>query len=806
MSVLDAELYRLSTVGYSAGLSQDDLLDESLMQEIDQQTLGHNISIEFLIKLLKTECLKTGLPHDLIHALTVARRFIPGSHPETKDKVYPGRLKVLERRASEAKVFRNSKLKGKLPEKRLDFDGDSMVTFESTERFKIRNEILLDESAEPQFSLEVIEKMFQVTREHVETVDRQSQELNGGFEPESVGRQFQLELRDSRPYRRAGFAFNRETEEFRRELVVPSPSNLTITTEAERVPRSLYMGSDFRYNQGYGRYQSYSVLERISVISEPREVQLHLFIARQDIRAVSDLLERGTDPHVARTTGLATKLWSYPPPIPPLIHAAVLGNTNIIELLIEHGAMIETSIGDRKTALICASIEGHADTVKFLLARGASINRGDEFGLTPLLHASRRGHKVVTDLLIQHGADINVQALHDKRTALYTAASIGYVSIVESLLEHQADINIAAANGFKALHAAANVQQDTIINLLVRSGAGVDSLTENEDGVACEQENLTALESLLEEGADVSISDSEDNTLLNTACPLFLKYGEDVNRGNREGCKPLHHAASKGHTSIISTLLNSGAVASINDATLSGWTPLHYAGKNGHLKAAEILLSRGAQADIQIKPQYETPLWIAISNDNPDMVALLLKNGASQLITCQAEPSNHFPLHAAAMNDCLEICELLFAHGGNANIEDDNRSTPIHYAALGGHMLVLFLLHRHQANIDHADMFGYTTLHVAISADQDDAASWLIGYGADVNYKSLKGITPLHVAALKGDRKTAKVLLNRGADRTALAGGLWGEGDKTAADIARRAGHLDLATFIDMYQNLYISR
>ncbi|KAF8859267.1 hypothetical protein BDZ45DRAFT_364252 [Acephala macrosclerotiorum] len=159
LSLLDSEIYKLSTIRHSTELAQEDLLDGSLVREIEQQIRGHRFSIEFLTEFLKTECLKFQL--------------IPGFHLQPPDGANALKLEELERRSLEAKAFRSSKLKGVISEKRTDFDAESKVTLESTETFRICKEQSINNSFEPQFSLEVIEKLFQVTREHTEVWDRE---------------------------------------------------------------------------------------------------------------------------------------------------------------------------------------------------------------------------------------------------------------------------------------------------------------------------------------------------------------------------------------------------------------------------------------------------------------------------------------------------------------------------------------------------------------------------------------------------------------------------------------------------------
>jgi hypothetical protein len=85
----------------------------------------------------------------------------------------------------------------------------------------------------------------------------------------------------------------------------------------------------------------------------------------------------------------------------PLILAARLGRTELVELLVSHGAKMESqdvslvssAIGSGlgKTALMHAASLGHSEIVKHLLAGGADVNATGESGLTALDLVSGKG-------------------------------------------------------------------------------------------------------------------------------------------------------------------------------------------------------------------------------------------------------------------------------------------------------------------------------------------------------------------------------------------------------------------------------
>ncbi len=90
--------------------------------------------------------------------------------------------------------------------------------------------------------------------------------------------------------------------------------------------------------------------------------------------------------------------------VPALIWAADLGYADIVELLIEHGARID-SRESGVSALMVASMEGHNRIVDKLIEAGANVNLQNQDGMTALMSAAFKGHDDIVTTLLEHGAD-----------------------------------------------------------------------------------------------------------------------------------------------------------------------------------------------------------------------------------------------------------------------------------------------------------------------------------------------------------------------------------------------------------------
>ncbi len=77
-------------------------------------------------------------------------------------------------------------------------------------------------------------------------------------------------------------------------------------------------------------------------------------------------------------------------------------------------------------------LRGHKDIVKMLLNKGANVNTQDGNGYTALIWAAAVGSKDIVEMLINAGVDVNAKDNNGK-TALMYAADYGDKEIIELL-------------------------------------------------------------------------------------------------------------------------------------------------------------------------------------------------------------------------------------------------------------------------------------------------------------------------------------------------------------------------------------
>jgi len=117
-----------------------------------------------------------------------------------------------------------------------------------------------------------------------------------------------------------------------------------------------------------------------------------------------------------------------------LILAAILGDMEALQLLIESGADVNAVSTLNTTALMAAAQNGDIKALRYLLARGADPNAKKKDDTTILMLAAMFGHAACIEALLEAGACVTAQDIYGY-TALMLAGSkesIALLSTAES--------------------------------------------------------------------------------------------------------------------------------------------------------------------------------------------------------------------------------------------------------------------------------------------------------------------------------------------------------------------------------------
>jgi ankyrin repeat protein len=166
----------------------------------------------------------------------------------------------------------------------------------------------------------------------------------------------------------------------------------------------------------------------------------------------------------------------------------------------------------------------NVELIKLLLDYKASLTFIDS-GLTTLMHAAASNSifsREIIQLLLDAGADINFQHFDaNGKTALMCARTY---SSCELLLQYNANVNIACKNSYTALTYATISNNVNVMQLLIKSGADIDTLNCQTTPLIEAYKNLNAgcnvetIELLLELGANPNTVTISGHTFITTIC------------------------------------------------------------------------------------------------------------------------------------------------------------------------------------------------------------------------------------------------------------------------------------------------
>nr|XP_018912083.1 PREDICTED: serine/threonine-protein phosphatase 6 regulatory ankyrin repeat subunit C-like [Bemisia tabaci] len=374
--------------------------------------------------------------------------------------------------------------------------------------------------------------------------------------------------------------------------------------------------------------------------------------------------------------------------------SAKRGYLEILEMLLEAGTEVNSTVSQGKTALHYAALRGDLKMIQVLLEYKADIDSQTNIGETPLTISASRGYKSTVETLLIAGAIIN---LPDKRgrSPVYNASKNGHVETVELLMKWGSQLDLKTCKGQTALSISARKNYLTIV------------------------ENL-------------------------------LGSRSDVNSVDLKGKTPLYEAAQRGHTQVVQRLLEHGAATDVRNQ--NDFTPLMAATEKGHLSTVESLLKFGAKLNTTDK-YGQSPLHVAITACHCEIVKLLLKYGTEHDIDLGFQT----PLLCAVEEDYLHIADVLIEAGANVNAKTPSRGeTPIHLATRKfqrSSYWIEFLL-KYGADINAQNGEGRTPLSISTHQSYSVTASFtLLKFGADTEKRDKHKKTPIWYAASEDTKK-----------------------------------------------------
>lgn len=428
------------------------------------------------------------------------------------------------------------------------------------------------------------------------------------------------------------------------------------------------------------------------------------------------------------------------------IHAAVqsglIDQGEVILQLLSKGADIDEkdTNNDGRTALMAAVLYSYTELVSLLLDHGANPNVKDDFGETALLTVCDNGETAIALKLIENGANLNdANALG--QTPLSKAVSHGHMELAVMLFEKLLDkgFNIyewKSDHNITALMCIAMVGHTEFAFKLIKAGVKID-----------DKDNLgeTALMKACKFGMRETVL-------------LLLKEKASVNEKDNIGQTALMKSIMHNHYELALTLIDNGA--HINEQDQNGATALAIACEHGWDEFALKIIDMGA--NINHKDNFgETALMKACQRGYTALALMLVENGAD-INDWKSDNGTSLIMEASLYGHTELVLKILNA-GAKINEKDDLFETALMKACASGQSETALTLISEGAQIEGKNIYGLNALMLAITHGHNTLASTLIDKGANVNEMNYDGTTVLMMAGQYGLREIVIKLINKGA-------------------------------------------
>ncbi|XP_048239007.1 uncharacterized protein LOC124117623 [Haliotis rufescens] len=507
----------------------------------------------------------------------------------------------------------------------------------------------------------------------------------------------------------------------------------------------------------------------------------------------------------------------------PVMNAAWRGKKDVFDFLVSKGADMTLTDDCNDSILHLACEGGNKPLVEYLLPK-TDINKRGNMGRTPVMNAAWKGKKDVFDFLVSKGADITLTD-DENNNILHLACRAGNKPLVEYLLP-KTDINKRGNMGRTPVMNAVRKGKKDVFDFLVSLGADITLTDDDNDNIlhlACRGGNKALVEYLLpktdinkrgnmgrtpvmnaawkgkkdvfdflvSKGADITVTDDENNNILHLACragnkPLvvYLLPKTDINKRGNMGRTPVMTAAWRGKKGVFDFLVSKGADITLTDDDNDNI--LHLACRGGKKPLVEYLLPK---TDINIRGNVGlTPLMTATVNGKKDVFDFLVSKGADITLTdddknnilhlaCEGgnKPLVEYllpkmdinchgkrgwtPVMKGAYSGKKDTFELLLSKRANPSLTGDDNDTLLHAASRGGNIDIV----RHvigDFDINTRGWKGHTPLMLAVAGGHTDVVDFLVDHGADVNVVDNDGDGILHLACEKGNLKMVKHVIS----------------------------------------------
>ncbi|XP_035206965.1 serine/threonine-protein phosphatase 6 regulatory ankyrin repeat subunit B-like isoform X2 [Stegodyphus dumicola] len=323
--------------------------------------------------------------------------------------------------------------------------------------------------------------------------------------------------------------------------------------------------------------------------------------------------------------------------------AARMKDNELVRVLLEKGADVNSTNKRGMTALHIAFNNSNFKLIRLLLEKGADVNMTDINGKTALHYTCIKSSAIISDyelirLLLKKGADVTKTDIYGK-TALHIAFAIKPSATVKLLIEKSPAyiLNLVDDYGNNPFDYACGRQSPEILKFILSRNSSVVVKDSNRGEALMRAVSysdakyaMPVASMLLEAGAEIHhrlliaaikragsvLKDTANYPAFLDFCMLLIDRGCDLNAVDWDGRTALHAAVVTNQEILVRKLLISGKDIDIEKRDSQGLTPLLYACRYVYWRVADLLILSGASLEGQNwEAVFETQISCKILKD-----------------------------------------------------------------------------------------------------------------------------------------------------------------------------------------------
>lgn len=407
-------------------------------------------------------------------------------------------------------------------------------------------------------------------------------------------------------------------------------------------------------------------------------------------------------------------------------------------------------------AIIFALQSGQVDSARKLMELGADLSAKNQQGHSVVHWAVMRRNNDFLQELIDEGAEIDLKD-NNHYTPLIMAVYYANVDGAKTLLKAGCSVDVEDQQGMSPLHASMGRGNEELIDILLEKGC--DMFKKNKQDVtpymlACQSGQMKYVKEFFDE------SKASEKSKQGQTCLLYSTYSNQIK--------------------IVEFLCEKTDL--VNVADVNGQTPLKVAVSYNNPEIVKVLLDHKADPNVKAANEYDLqPLVAAANNVSPEIVSALLEAGAKTTavenqtgnqalhVVCRSAAPQFGNANPELRKRAAEVVKALLEADADPNAKNKASQTPLEIAVQSNFAEGIDLLIRRTENVN-IDLGQKSFLHWACEMNMPNAVDVLLERDkSTVNEPDGLGQTPLCIAAAGGNFAIVKSLLAAGAEINQLS-------------------------------------